>query len=153
MAEVRKQREEAPKLGGEQTAATKSIAPPRKTMLSAMLEKKKNGTTEENARRVTTTGIGKEKPPVIHSETVATKEIVGSVGEVSIAYGLTIGLARKFEFARIDVSVRVPFGEGGRDAAYEEARQWAQEKMQMEVSAVRKMESGTGSESETDPAL
>lgn len=153
MAEIRKKREEAPKLGGEQTAAAKSIAPPRKTILSAMLEKKKNGATEVNARRITTTGIGKEKPPTVQSETVATKEVVGPVGEVSISYGLTIGLPRKFEFARIDVSLRVPFGEGGRDAAYDEARQWAQEKMLMEVNAVRKMEAGGGSDSDSDPAL
>lgn len=136
MAGVRKKRAKSPKIRPQ---GAKSISPNKTTRLQKMLEK--NGSAVVNPKRITTRSIGKENPPETQSEVLPAREVGIPYGEVNVAYGLTIGLARKFEFARIDVGVRVPCTNDNREASYEEARKWAQEKIKLEVQAVRESES------------
>lgn len=108
-----------------------------------------------NARRIATVELP-ETPSKIESESLPIQKIVGQKGEVNVSFGLTIGLPRKFEFARVDVGCRVPCGEGQMDAAYEKAREWAMEKIKIEVAAIREMEkekAGADTDVVKDPVL
>lgn len=92
--------------------------------------------------RVTSVDIDKE-PVKKESETVGEPvDVPEAHGEVEVSLGMTIGLPRKYEFARIDVSSRMPHepNEKAREKAFQDAMKFCGEKMNAEIVRIRDME-------------
>jgi hypothetical protein len=71
-------------------------------------------------------------------ETIEVKGFAVPPAQVELGYGLTLNIGN-YESARVDVKVSVPCYREEADAAYEWAKQWAEERVRQAVSAVRKL--------------
>ena len=93
---------------------------------------------------VVTRTYGKIGAPEISDEKLEVRTFVTAPASVEIGYGLTLNIGN-YESARIDVKLSVPCYREEADEAFAYAKKWAEERVQQEVKEVRKIASGTKS--------
>ena len=81
-------------------------------------------------------GVKEETQIVDETETIGKGQVIAShqLHTLMVGGGMTIGLATKFEFARIDVQLTVPCTKDDLEAAYDFASDWVSTKIQAAVA-------------------
>ena len=142
----------ARKLTKRNLAAKKAAPPSKEKALNGAVDKKEavevSGTKEVVTEEQVAVGTIETSVELPGEDTELNSEIVyelkgnGPFGEMSTRFGITIGLPRKFEFARIDIESRLPHmpTEAGREEAYKLCREFALGKLRMEIEKIRAME-------------
>lgn len=75
-----------------------------------------------------------ESDPV--NETIEVTKFETQPAMVRVGFGLTINLGN-YESARLDVSVEVPCYKEQVDDAYQQAKDWVEERVQQEVAEIK----------------
>lgn len=93
------------------------------------------------ATAVVTRVYGKIGAPETKNEELEVRSFVTEPAVVEIGYGLTLNIGN-YESARVDVKISLPCYAEEANAAYEYAKKWTEERVQIEVKDVRKLASG-----------
>ena len=80
---------------------------------------------------------GKETEAKTTEEQLAVHIFVTPPAEVKIAFGLTLALKKKFEFARLDVGITLPCYKKKVDAAFAWGKEWVAKRVQAEVAEIQ----------------
>ena len=98
--------------------------------------------TVKSMTATVTTVYGKIGLPSSKDEEIAVRTFVTNPAMVEIGYGLTLNIGN-YESARIDVRVSLPCYVEETDQAFAFAKKWTEERIQTEVKEIRKIASGT----------
>lgn len=98
--------------------------------------------TVKSTTATVTKVYGKIGLPDTKDEELAVRTFITNPAMVEIGYGLTLNIGN-YESARIDVRIALPCYVEETDQAFAFAKKWTEERIQTEVKEIRKIASGT----------